>query len=112
MITEQDLKEAIAECQGARNPNAGTCVKLASYLTIQKELFGRQQEEQPGYSFANVPTLPTEDQAVTYESETEFGQLIHGQDPLKIWAIVDEAMSAISVLQPQLYRAIIRKIED
>ena len=34
MITEQDLLEAIAECQGQRNPNANTCIKLAAYYII------------------------------------------------------------------------------
>ena len=34
MIKEEDLQEAIAECQGVRNPNANTCLKLASYYTI------------------------------------------------------------------------------
>ena len=44
MITEKDLQEAIAECQGQRNPNASTCIKLAAFLTIQKELFGKSEQ--------------------------------------------------------------------
>ena len=52
MITEKDLQEAIAECQGQRNPNANTCIKLAAYLTIQKEMFGTQEELIPTYSYA------------------------------------------------------------
>ena len=47
MITEQDLREAIAECQGQRNPNANTCIKLAAFLTIQRELYGKEQEDEP-----------------------------------------------------------------
>ena len=34
MIREEDLLEAIAECQGERNPNAQTCRNLAAYYTI------------------------------------------------------------------------------
>ena len=45
MITERDLQEAIAECNGERNPNANTCIKLAAFLTIQKEMFGKPEEK-------------------------------------------------------------------
>ena len=44
LITEQDLKEAIAECQGQRNPTTNTCIKLAAFLTIQKEMFGNSEQ--------------------------------------------------------------------
>ena len=56
MITRHDLEEAIAECQGQRNPNASTCLKLAAFYTIRKELFGEEKEvEQPMYSYAPEP---------------------------------------------------------
>ena len=66
MITEEELQEAIAECQGQRNPNANTCLKLASYLTI----LDHQKAEEPHrttYSFAPPPdnTKPTFGRALT-----------------------------------------------
>ena len=54
MITEKDLQEAIAECEGARNPNANTCIKLAAFYTIRQHMFG----EQPSYSFSAPPVEP------------------------------------------------------
>ena len=45
MITEKDLRAAIAECQGARNPNASTCIKLAAFYTILNNLYPEQKEE-------------------------------------------------------------------
>lgn len=111
MITEQDLKEAIAECQGIRNPDANTCMKLASFLTIQNEMFGKKKQEEPqSYSFASMPTERVET-VIEYESDTEFSKAIYGKDAVKMWEIVDEAMSAIQVLNPQLYKSIMRKIE-
>ena len=44
MITEKDLQEAIAECEGQRNPNANTCVKLAAFYIIKDHLFPQQEE--------------------------------------------------------------------
>ena len=44
MITEKDLQDAIAECQGERKPNANTCIKLAAYFTIYDHLFPKEAD--------------------------------------------------------------------
>lgn len=109
MITEQDLREAIAECQGERNPNASTCIKLAAYYTIKNELFGQREQPQPAYSYAPAPE-PVET-PIEYESDTEFGQLIHGRDPLEVWPLIDELVSeALAVVNPRLYDSFIRRL--
>lgn len=108
MITEYDLQEAIAECQGVRNPNANTCIKLAAFLTIRKELYGEKDEkaEIPMYSFD--PPADT----IAYHGDTEFAQMIEGRKPEDVWPIIDELMSTVQVIQPRLYDAVIRKIKD
>ena len=110
MITEHDLQEAIAECQGVRNPTASTCIKLASYLTIQRELYGGKDEIPvvSGYSYDSGIT----DSTVEYDSGTEFSDIIHGMDTSFIMPIIDELMTAIQVVQPRLYASVIRKLKD
>ena len=109
MITEQDLQEAIAECQGVRNPNANTCIKLAAFLTIQKELYGEKDEkaEIPLYSYDPAPA-----EMIGYYGDTEFAKLIEGRRPDDIWPIIDELMTTVQVVQPRLYDAVLRKIRD
>lgn len=107
MITEHDLQEAIAECQGARNPNASTCIKLAAFLIIQKEMYG-EKEPVPQYSFDTQPS----DGTIEYYSDTEFGELIEGKKQKDIFPIIDELMSTLSVIQPRVYASVIRKIKD
>ena len=84
MITEHDLQEAIAECQGKRNPDAKTCMMLAAFYTIRREMFGkpeqvREPEEPlrliPGSSFAPPPD--NVETTVEYESDTEFDLAHH-----------------------------------
>ena len=106
MITENDLLEAIAECQGQRNPNANTCIKLAAYYTILQNLKGedRQSKEvmmMPSYSY---------DPAPSYESDSEFGQIASRNDPNDVLKIVDELMETLRIMQPRLYDAFIRKL--
>lgn len=117
MITEKDLQEAIAECQGQRNPNANTCIKLAAFLTIQRELFGESEKtknmkmsEQPiNYSFQSADN---QEKIVDYPVDTEFGKLIDGQIAADVWNIMQELMDALQITNPKLYNFAIRKLEQ
>lgn len=104
MITLSDLNEAIAECQGQRNPNANTCIKLAAFYIIKRELQG----ETPQYSYASEPAETT----IEYDSGTEFSDAIRGRDYGKVLPILDEAMTALRVVNPRLYASIIRKLSE
>lgn len=103
MITEKDLKEAIAECQGQRNPNANTCIKLAAFYTIQKEMFGEKEEH---YSYAPAP----ERNIIEINSDSEFARAIDGRDQAEVWKVLDEMMETIKAIYPRLYIAVMDKL--
>ena len=107
MITQKDLQAAIAECNGQRNPNASTCLKLAAYYIINDKLFGEQEEAKNGYSFASHENQIGE---VTYSSNTEFSDAIAGMDMNELIAIIDELMSVLQLINPRLYNGVMRKI--
>lgn len=108
MITEKELREAIAECQGARNPNANTCIKLAAFYTILNNLY--PQTEAPQYSFSGIPD--TEPYVIEYGGQSDFADTIRGKDPDAVWAVMDEMMDAVSVLQPRLYDSCMQKLRE
>lgn len=111
MITEQDLKQAIAECQGERNPTANTCIKLAAFYTIRNELYGKTDRmPDPSYSFAAGPA-ETISRANDYSSDTDFGRAVSGMDTGKVMAIIDELMNTLQVMYPKLYDAVMRKLQ-
>lgn len=101
MIRTGDLREAIAECQGERNPNANTCMKLAAYYTILREL-------EP---LENAPNLPRSIPQ-GYSSDTEFRAAIEGKNEASVWALLDELMSTLEVIQPRLYAGVIRRLRE
>lgn len=103
MITERDLLEAIAECQGERNPNANTCIKLAAYYTILDNI---RTPEVSGASFAPSPGV------IEYDGETEFARTVYGQTTEKVMPVMDELMTAVSVLNPRLYNHAIDKLRE
>ena len=112
MITEMDLQEAIAECQGQRNPNASTCIKLAAFYTIRRELFGEGKEAvhlpvSPGYSYA----MQTESEPmILNDSDSEFARMINGRPQAEIWPLMDEMMDTIHAIHPRLYRAVMDRL--
>lgn len=115
MITEKDLQEAIAECQGVRNPNANTCIKLAAFLIIQEHLYGKPPESDtvpalPAYSYAAPPEQV--ETIIDYQSDTEFSAVIDGRQAADVWPVMDELMEVLRVTNKPLYKATIRKIQD
>ena len=108
MITENDLRQAIAECQGERNPNANTCIKLAAFYTIQDHMNGVPDRSA---SFAAAPeSLPCE--GITYQSNTDFSRAVYGKNADDVLAIVDDLMDALQELCPRLYRNAMRHFEE
>ena len=106
MITEHDLRAAIAECEGARNPDANTCIKLAAFYTILDHLYGTESQREPEkiYSFQEPP------EEIPY-SKSEFSQLTQEVGIKKVFPIMDEVMEMLFVTNKPLYDSIIRKIE-
>lgn len=117
MITEKDLQEAIAECQGQRNPNASTCIKLAAFLTIQKELFGKSEQLEKIEKLEPIKTYSfdsadNKEKIVDYSIETEFGKLIDGKIAADAWDVMQELVDALKITNPKLYNFVLRKLEQ
>ena len=107
MITIDDLKAAIAECEGERNPNANTCMKLSAYYILLREKQGKPDTS--GYSSAPAPSVS---EMVDYYSETEFGRLVQDKPVKAVMSVMDELISVLSAIQPRLYNGVMRKLHD
>jgi hypothetical protein len=107
MITIDDLKAAIAECEGERNPNANTCMKLSAYYILLREKQGKPDTS--GYSSASAPSVS---ETVDYYSETEFGQLVQDKPVKDVMSVMDELISVLSAIQPRLYNGVMRKLNE
>jgi len=107
VITEHDLQEAIAECEGQRNPTANTCLKLAAFYIIKDKMFPAQQEVEvvhPQYSYAVSKDIE--------EPKTEFMQIIDGMNPADYLDVMDELMNTVKALIPKLYDGVMRRLSE
>lgn len=108
MITEHDLDAAIAECNGKRNPDATTCIKLAAFYTIKSHLYpdgpNGMERTEPMYSYAPAPD------GIQIDSDSEFAERVNGRQPSEVWPLIDEMMATLQVLQPRLYNAVMQRL--
>ena len=105
MITETDLNTAIAECQGKRNPDAKTCMMLAAFYTIRREMFGEEKDAEPSYSFAPAPVA-----VIETDRDSDFSRAVDGKEQERVIPVLDELMQTLSVIQPKLYDAVMAKL--
>lgn len=99
MITEHDLREAIAECEGIRNPTSTTCVKLAAYYAL---LDRKKPQIEYGYSGAY--------EQIPY-SNSYFSQAVERAGIENAFPVIDELMETLYVINRPLYESVLSKIE-
>lgn len=117
MIRLEDLEEAIAECQGERNPNAQTCIKLAAYLTIRDSMRGvsngtGQQTNISTIDSVSIDTLNNRGRDYSYSSGTEFWELARMTKTNVLMEVMDELMTVLEATNPRLYNSVLRKIQE
>lgn len=105
MITKRDLEAAIAECQGKRDPDAKTCMMLAAFYTIRREMYG-EEKETSSYSYAPAPNR----NIIETDSDSEFARAVEGRDQGEIFPVIDELMETLRYIQPRLYNAVMDKL--
>ena len=94
MITAEDLRQAIADCQGVTNPTAQTCIKLASYYILLDR-------------FQDTRTYGQD----AYTSSTNFGRAIAGRDVTRVLRIIDSLMTTLQTVKPNLYDAVMSEVQ-
>ncbi len=108
MITEHDLAEAIAECEGQRNPSANTCLKLAAFYIIRDKMYPAKQEIRE--EVMNKQPLYTNYSRSSENEQSEFRQVIRSIDSEKLLSIMDELMTTLKVVMPKLYDGVMQKL--
>ena len=103
MIAKRELQNAIDEYKKAPATFAN-CEKLATYLVLFDHLYSDTQEVTKVERITEV--------VIDTDGESEFLRMIRGEDPRRIWAIMDELMQTIKLINPRLYDGVINKIEE
>lgn len=98
MITETELYGAISDCQNEKNPNANTCIKLASFIIILDYM---QRQGLSGSSGSDVGI----------NSDSEFATVVNQRGISAVLPAVDEFVTSLQVINPRLYDALMKRIK-
>ena len=101
MITEMDLREAIAECEGSKNPTSATCIKLAAFYSL---LDRKEPKMDSGYSNTSHHEF------IPY-SNSYFSQVVERVGIENAFPVIDELMETLYVINRPLYESVMSKIE-
>ena len=104
MFTENELLDAIDECQNDLPKTFSTAEKLAVFYTILDHLKAEN-------SFLSMMSADPEPETVIGNYGTsEFFSAVHGKQANKVWSIFGELMDALKVLNPKLYSRTIERL--
>lgn len=118
MVTEKDVQEAIAYCEGKLDPKRDDALLLAACYTIRREMLGNRDElsRVPAYSYAAPPELPetysrqSGETTVGDYGDSDFLRAVQGKNPAEMWKVVDNLMENLKMVNPRVYEGVMRKI--
>lgn len=106
MFTKAELIDAINELEEGKH-SIQNCSKLAAIYTVLDHLYPPEEPLiEKGYSGDQAQKAD----AIVLYGDTEFLNAIAGRDSEEIWLLIDELMTTLSVINPRLYDAVMRKI--
>ena len=107
MISERELLAAIKLCE--KDPvTLNSCEKLAVYYTVYDHLFGSR-----GYGERSSTASHGENERIFVPSpSSEFLKSVEGKDTKRVWAVLDELLSTIKIINPRLYDGVLRRLDE
>ena len=112
MLDEAEIRKEIArlEYEESSYPNYA---KLANLYVIRDKMQGAEnaRDKFAGY-YSGAPAPVTAEPATVGEyGDSEFLLAVAGKDPAKAWAVVDELMDTLSMVNSKVYNSVMQKIK-
>lgn len=103
----KEIEWAISELEGEETSKAGY-ILLAALYTCRKEMLGAPtpQPQIAAYSEAAAPV----DERLGRYGDSDFLRAVDGKDPGAAWAVMDEHMETLRIVNPRAYDGVIRKL--
>lgn len=112
MLERRELDERIAEIVNKRDQSVSEIRDLAAFIIARNDL-GRDEAVGSYGDAAPNPTAATIVETVIGEhGDSEFLQTIAHRNADHVWAVLDEAMETLKVMQPRFYAGVLRRINE
>nr|DAQ29856.1 MAG TPA: hypothetical protein [Caudoviricetes sp.] len=97
MLSLDTINSDILELETQHDTTWSTCQRLAWLYVVRDHITG-QAQKQP---------VPLE-----VSGDSDFLRAVDGRDSVKAWAIIDELMETIKILQPRVYDSVLRRLAE
>lgn len=97
MLSLDTINSDILELETQHDTTWSTCQRLAWLYVVRDHITG-QTQKQP---------VPLE-----VSGDSDFLRAVDGRDSVKAWAIMDELMETIKILQPRVYDSVLRRLAE
>ena len=111
MIREDDLVEAIKECEGERHPDANTCIKLSAFYDLLDRYAPKETPTEIPNKYNPQPSTAQAEIIIDNYGDDDFLGAVGGKPAKSVWPILDELMMTLEVLNKPLHDHVLRKIE-
>ena len=112
MLDEAEIRKEIArlEYEESSYPNYA---KLANLYVIRDKMQGAESGERFVGYYSGAPAPVTAEPATVGEyGDSEFLLAVAGMSPEKAWAVVDELMDTLALVNRKVYDSVLRKIKS
>lgn len=104
MIDMDEIERAISMWENA-DTTYSSCAKLADLYAVRDHLINNQSPYDMASSYSAKPS-----EALGDYGDSDFLQAVSGKDGASVWAIMDDLMDTLQVVNPKVYTSIMRKI--
>ena len=98
MLNLNEINDEILMLESKRDTTYSVIEKLSQLYIVRDHLSGCSVTKV-------VEAVPVE-----IVGNSEFLEMVSGKDSVKAWAVIDEHMSALKVMYPKQYKAILNRI--
>lgn len=99
MLTKRELLNAIKELEES-TPTYEKCKRLVTFYQLYDYMYGEPKREE------------RTERVVGAYGESEFMKVIAGKDIREVMGVMDELMSTLNVLNPNLYQGVLVKLAE
>lgn len=85
--------------------------KLANLYTVRNEMLGLSAAQPQIAAYSGTAGPASGQEALGQYGDSEFLRAVSGKDPEKVWAIMDDLMDALQVVNRRAYTNVIRKLD-
>lgn len=108
----KEIEWAIHELKSEESSKANY-ILMAALCACRDELSGNSGQLEPqiaAYSRADGPVSAPE--LLGLYGDSEFLSAVAGKDPAAAWAVMDEHMDALRMMNPRVYQGVLRKLRN